>query len=383
VLRSGSANLSASALKRQDNDLVVLHDRKAVVAFRARFETDLECSDSLGAAGEQRRAGARRRGLRDQGEREPQRGQNLSCAQRARVCTHDDERCRQTLVLLRGAGGRCRLAKGGPLDRGVMYGLAYVIIPIEFASLQGALDETLAPFKRGGADVFSHDKLEFDDVTDTLRLLHTTPLEFETGSGLSIRGEDLALVHDLDSDAVRSFLDAAGTRAWSGRLADVEPDFDAFAHRFTRCKERDARAGGYGRWLNPLGRWDWWDLGGRYDGAITGARQPGTGNASMISSGPNRGRDLVGGIARAFRGRPSEIEAEIEANIEIVSALLGTARRGEARAFPTRHRPSGQRMRRRIPLVRRPRRATYFSGDQGLPVRRGRRPLQRDRRRRL
>ncbi|BGE84698.1 hypothetical protein Ms3S1_11340 [Methylosinus sp. 3S-1] len=39
VLRSGSANLSASGLKRQDNDLLVLRDRKAVLAFAARFET--------------------------------------------------------------------------------------------------------------------------------------------------------------------------------------------------------------------------------------------------------------------------------------------------------------------------------------------------------
>jgi len=216
-----------------------------------------------------------------------------------------------------------------------VYGLAYVIIPIEFASLQGELDGALAPFRRGGADAFPHEKLEFDDVTGALRLLHTTPLEFEIGNGLTIRGDDLAHVHDLDSDAVRSFLDAMGTRTWAGRLADVESDFDAFARRFTRWKERDARAGGYGRWLNPLGRWDWWDLGGRFDGAITGAHQPGTGNASMISSGPNTSRDLLGGITRALGGKPSEIEAEIEANIEIVSALLKAAHRGEERAFPT------------------------------------------------
>jgi phosphatidylserine/phosphatidylglycerophosphate/cardiolipin synthase-like enzyme len=38
VLRSGSANLSASGLKRQDNDLIVLRDSKAVTAFRARFD---------------------------------------------------------------------------------------------------------------------------------------------------------------------------------------------------------------------------------------------------------------------------------------------------------------------------------------------------------
>ncbi|BBU60393.1 hypothetical protein MSC49_03280 [Methylosinus sp. C49] len=227
------------------------------------------------------------------------------------------------------------MVDGRALNRGIMYGLAYVIIPIEFASLQGALDETLAPFKRGGADVFPQEKLEFDDVTGALRLLHTTPLEFEAGNGLSIRGGDLEHVHDLDSEAVLRFLDAAGTRTWSGRLADVEPDFDAFAWRFTRWKERDARAGGYGRWLNPLGRWDWWDLGGRFDGVITGARRAGTGNASMISSGPDRSRDLLGGIARALGGKPSEIEAEIEANIEIVSALLDAARHGEERAFPT------------------------------------------------
>ncbi|WP_166141428.1 hypothetical protein [Methylosinus sp. RM1] len=34
-------------------------------------------------------------------------------------------------------------------------------------------------------------------------------------------------------------------------------------------------------------------------------------------------------------GRPSEIEAEIEANIEVVSTLLDVAQRGEERAFAT------------------------------------------------
>ena len=109
------------------------------------------------------------------------------------------------------------------------------------------------------------------------------------------------------------------------RSADVEPDLDAFARRFTRWKERDARAGGYGRWLNPLGRWDWWELGGRFDGLVSGQRRPGAGADSMISSGPNRGRDLIGGVARAFGGEPSEVEAEIAANV----------RRGEEHAFPT------------------------------------------------
>jgi hypothetical protein len=55
----------------------------------------------------------------------------------------------------------------------------------------------------------------------------------------------------------------------------------------------------------------------------------------MISSGPNSGRDTIGGVSRALGVKPSEIEAEIEANVELVSALLDAACRGDEYAFPT------------------------------------------------
>ena len=54
----------------------------------------------------------------------------------------------------------------------------------------------------------------------------------------------------------------------------------------------------------------------------------------MISSGPSRGRDLIGGVVRALGGKPSEVEAEIAANVDLVSALLEAARRGDDHAFP-------------------------------------------------
>ncbi|WP_442754255.1 hypothetical protein ACNHKD_14850 [Methylocystis sp. JAN1] len=217
-----------------------------------------------------------------------------------------------------------------------MYGLAYVIIPTEFASLQGVLDEALAPFRRGGPDEFPREKLAFDDVTDALRRLHDARFEFRVeGGGVVISGHEPALTYDLDSAGIRAFLDEAGLTSWSGCLADVEPDLDAFAARFTKWKARDPEAGGYGEWLNPSGRWDWWELGGRFDGVISGHPRPGAGNDCMISSGANSGRDLLGGLARALGGKPSEIEAEIEANVELVFTLLEAARRGEDRAFPT------------------------------------------------
>jgi hypothetical protein len=217
-----------------------------------------------------------------------------------------------------------------------MYGIAYVIIPTEFESLQAALDEALAPFRRGGPDEFPREALAFDDVTDELRQLHRLPITLEAkGAGVVLQSNDSASADDFDFAALAEFLAATGAPSWSGRFADVEPDLDAFARRFTRWKERDARAGGYGRWLNPLGRWDWWELGGRFDGLVSGQRRAGAGADSMISSGPNRGRDLIGGVARAFGGKPSEVEAEIAANVDLASALLEAARRGEEHAFPT------------------------------------------------
>lgn len=218
-----------------------------------------------------------------------------------------------------------------------MYGLAHVIIPTAFTSLQATLDETLAPFKRGGADDFPSDKLAFEDVTEALQKNHRTKFEFDIadGGGLRIGGGDPVRLHHLDAAAIRAFLEAEGVRCWSGSFTDVEPDFDAFAHRFSQWKNRDAEAGGYGQWLNPLGRWDWWDLGGRFDGVIAGSRRRGSGDASIISSGPSSGRELIGGVSRALGVEPFEIEAEIEANVELVSALLDAAARGDEHAFPT------------------------------------------------
>ena len=47
VLRTGSANLSPSGLKRQDNDLVLLRDPATVSAFEARFAAIYEAAEPM------------------------------------------------------------------------------------------------------------------------------------------------------------------------------------------------------------------------------------------------------------------------------------------------------------------------------------------------
>lgn len=49
-LRTGAANFSASALKRQDNDLLVLDSKAAALAFERRFEAIFSQGESPSAA---------------------------------------------------------------------------------------------------------------------------------------------------------------------------------------------------------------------------------------------------------------------------------------------------------------------------------------------
>ena len=259
-----------------------------------------------------------------------------------------------------------------------MYGLAYVIISDNFNSLQSALDEQLSAFRRGGLDDFPRQKLAFDDISGELKELHDQAVILRSdGGGVALQCDDPKKAGNLDFDALRELLQSMDALSWRGRLADVEPDFDTFARRFTKWKQRDPEVGEYGCWQNPLGRWDWWELGGRYDGYISGQPRAGSGSQSMISSGPSRGRELLDDIVRSLGGKPSEYEAEITANVELVSSLqeAGAARR--AARIPNRNRVAGRRRRGGFALVRRGS-PTAARRDPIAAVGAGRRDLQRD-----
>jgi hypothetical protein len=155
-----------------------------------------------------------------------------------------------------------------------MYGLAYVLVPSRFVSLQSELDRTLAPFRRGGDDAFPRAKLAFDDAADTLARLHHVKFRHHSDGSLSWLDSDAALSFDLRLSRLSEHMAACRLDAFEGTFAEIEPDFDAFVRRFTDFARRDPATSRYGRWLNPIGYWDWWELGGRFNGAITGDRRP-------------------------------------------------------------------------------------------------------------
>ncbi len=213
-----------------------------------------------------------------------------------------------------------------------MFGLAYVFIPIAFASLQAELDHALAPFMRGGDDKFPRGKLAFDDEMDSLAGLHRAKIRYNTDGSVTLL-DGSAHTFDLDLAKVAEHMSACGLDRFEGTFDELEPDFDAFVQRFTSHTARDPATSRYGRWLNRIGYWDWWDLGGRFNGAVTGDRRPA--GQQTISSGPNNGRAIIGNIAKVFGARPSDETSEIEANVELVESLRRAAGRAEDHWLPT------------------------------------------------
>lgn len=212
-----------------------------------------------------------------------------------------------------------------------MYGLAYVMLRPDFTSLQEELKLSLAPFERGGDDRFPQSVLAFDDATPSLRRLHSAAFEYKGGS-IAWDLDIAALSPMIDLALAIEHLNALGFEGFRGTFSEIEPGFDRFVVRFSHFRQKDPKTGKYGSWINPLGRWDWWELGGRYNGVITGERLPASG-AGGFSSGPHAGRDALQRILEAFGGTGSDAEAWIEANVELASTLVDRLDAGE-KALP-------------------------------------------------
>ncbi|HEY1931189.1 MAG TPA: hypothetical protein VGG99_04190 [Acetobacteraceae bacterium] len=221
-----------------------------------------------------------------------------------------------------------------------MFSLAYVILPFSDTPPADAIRASLARFQRGGRGDLPEGWLTFRDETEEFRGVHEAHhifTEHDTG-GLGIKG-DIASSWFIDTVNIRTEMRLNGVRQWHVRFADTM-DLAEFYERFGRELERHPDTGAFGRWLNPLGRWDWWDLGGRFDGMIVGDRRSGMGRSvAQVSSGPSRGRAILANIedqlADALGQQPiPSLDARTDQNVELVSTLLEDARAGRENAVP-------------------------------------------------
>jgi hypothetical protein len=117
-------------------------------------------------------------------------------------------------------------------------------------------------------------------------------------------------------------------------------DLDMFFVRFGRRLVRHPDTGAYGLWLNPLGHWDWWDLGGRFDGCIMRDPNQVEGRKiSKISSGPSRGRKILSNLEDILRDSldqhpVAEIDVRNDRNIELAETVLADIQADPEHACP-------------------------------------------------
>lgn len=217
-----------------------------------------------------------------------------------------------------------------------MFGLAYVLLPFNETPPSEAIASALARFRRGRRGDVPDEWLRFHDETAYIREMHEARYSFARDERLKISGGESWY---LDSAAVLAEMERRGKDEWTVCFAQVEPDLGRFVERFLRPFERHPATGGFGRWLNGLGEWDWWDLGGCYDGAIVGEGPQGGRSRSAISSGPCSGRAafeaLAGALEEACGQEPEpDIDVLNDSNIELVATLRDTFENEEGPRIP-------------------------------------------------
>lgn len=127
----------------------------------------------------------------------------------------------------------------------------------------------LAPFQENNMGDCPEEYLEFNDQEDEFLE------EYRTGGTEMVRMPDGRLLYPDDDEFRKE--GAMGTGSDTHQVPDhlkVEEikfteryiDFETFCEEWHGHSKRDEKKGRYGYWENPNAKWDWYQLGGRWNG---------------------------------------------------------------------------------------------------------------------
>jgi hypothetical protein len=220
-----------------------------------------------------------------------------------------------------------------------MFALAYVILPFSDIPPAEAIRTSLARFQRGRPGDVPDSWIGFHDETKWVQAAHETEFRFviESGKFTILAGVDGC--YFIDCERIRHEMELRGLQSWTVRFAD-KMDLATFFDRFGPEIDTHPSNGAYGEWHNVLGRWDWWDLGGRFDGWITRDPSKAEGRrVSAISSGLSRGRKILSNLEDTLRDaldqHPApEIDVRNDRNIELAETILADIQADPEHACP-------------------------------------------------
>jgi len=141
-----------------------------------------------------------------------------------------------------------------------MFALAHVILPFSDTLPADAIRASLAPFQRGQRGGLPEGWLSFHEETKAVPEGYAAQLTITTqgSGGMRIEGGPTWYIR---TKKVLDEMRRRGPRSWSVRFADTM-NINEFYDRFSKGLDRHPNTGAFGRWLNPLRRWDWWDSSG-------------------------------------------------------------------------------------------------------------------------
>lgn len=147
----------------------------------------------------------------------------------------------------------------------------------EEAELEAWVESALAPYDENPDEDADDPKKYFSFVDDEDEYRK----KYENDKTTRIRLADGALVSDYDKqfrnpeyspfkfDAkVEEYIYPGDSVKLELPLKEVFATFEQYMDEYCGYKERDARHRRYGHWSNPDAKWDWWEIGGRFQNRL-------------------------------------------------------------------------------------------------------------------
>lgn len=143
---------------------------------------------------------------------------------------------------------------------------------IEELGLEGAIAQQLAPYQENNMGDCPEEFLAFNDVEEECRE------QYEEEEAEFILTPDGELTWPSDQRYQQPVEDSPYPRTMqvipedhqrvTRPLSDMYPTFEQFLEDYAGYKEKDPKTGKYGYWENPNAKWDWYQIGGRWQGSL-------------------------------------------------------------------------------------------------------------------
>jgi hypothetical protein len=169
---------------------------------------------------------------------------------------------------------------------------------VDGTNIVPALEQMLAPYQENNMGDCPEEYLEFEDIEDEYRE------KYQTETTERVRMSDGKLLSPYDDQFKRKKDDFINNEydvpefleRRKVPFTELYGTFEEFMSDYVGDEHPDPKTGRYGYWRNPNTKWDWWQLGGRWNGRLPvkpGASDVANGSPSSLDDSPKYAKNCV------------------------------------------------------------------------------------------